>query len=109
MQAAAIGLIIERRILDAAARSALLIAEMPHCGEEKRKAATMLRDVARFLAHLHLQNSILFRIEAVERCRTRVELVAQHNDQISQRHDEPLSRSMVLTRAVADRSRWGMA
>ena len=43
----------------------------------------MLKDVGHFFHHLHLENDIDLRIETIESGRIAVELVAQHQHQMS--------------------------
>jgi len=109
MQAAAVGLVVECRVFNATSRGPLLVPEVSHCSEEECEPSAVLRNVVCFLARLHLQDSILLRVEAFERRGFGIELVAENDDQMSERHDEPLSRSMVSTRAGADCSKSEMA
>ena len=83
--AAIIG-IVEFAIIHAPPERALLVAKMPHRREEEGEPALVLRDINRLLPHLHLQNRVMRRIKAVEGGGLPVELIAQHDDEMSELH-----------------------
>ncbi|MGY4309925.1 hypothetical protein ACVIJ6_007168 [Bradyrhizobium sp. USDA 4369] len=83
VERAGIGRIVQLHIADRAAAVFELGAEVPHRREEIGDSHLVLRDIGRLLGDLHLQHDILRRIEAVERSRIGVELVAQHDDEMS--------------------------
>ena len=82
-EAAGVGGVIQRGVVDDAAGGALRIAEVTHGGEEIGDAQAVLGDGAGFLAQLRLQDGVLGGVEAVERGGRAVELVAEHDDEVA--------------------------
>ena len=74
----------ELDVLDLEAAGAKLLAEVPHGGEEQRDARAMRGDVLGFRGRLRHEDPVVLRIEAVESGRFRIELVAQHHDEMAQ-------------------------